>query len=80
MELWVTLRDAKRGEYGGQEIDVSLYEPLLGMLGANFLEYWLTGKVSQPYGSEMSSAAPPEQLPDQGWPLVSAFCHSTGPL
>ncbi len=72
--IMVALRDAKRGEYGGQEIDVSLYEPLLGMLGGSFLEYWLTGKVPQPYGSEISYTAPRNnyQTKDGCWLALSA--------
>jgi len=79
----VALRSARRGEYGGQEIDVSLYEPLLGLLGADFLEYWLTGdfleywltgEVPQPFGSEMSYAAPRNnyQTKDKCWLALSA--------
>ncbi|MFC1957209.1 CaiB/BaiF CoA transferase family protein [Chloroflexota bacterium] len=54
----VALKSAKRGEYGGQEIDISLYEPLLGLLSAIFLEYWLSREIPQPFGSEMSYTAP----------------------
>jgi formyl-CoA transferase len=70
----VALRSARKGEYGGQEIDVSLYEPLLGLLGAGFLEYWLTGEVPQPFGSEMSAAAPRNnyQTKDKCWLALSA--------
>jgi formyl-CoA transferase len=72
--VMVALRSAKRGEYGGQEIDVSLYEPLLGMIGANFLEYWLSEKVPQPYGSELSFTAPRNnyQTKDGHWLALSA--------
>ena len=72
--VMVALRSARRGEYGGQEIDVSLYEPLLGMLGANFLEYWLSGEVPQPWGSEMSYTAPRNnyQTKDGHWLALSA--------
>ena len=70
----VALRSARRGEHGGQEIDVSLYEPLLGLLGATFLEYWLSGEIPQPFGSEMSSAAPRNnyQTKDNHWLALSA--------
>ncbi len=70
----MALRSARRGEYGGQEIDVSLYEPLLGLLGATFLEYWLSGEIPQPFGSEMSSAAPRNnyQTKDDYWLALSA--------
>jgi len=70
----VALRSARKGEYGGQEIDVSLYEPLLGMLGSTFLEYWLSGEIPQPFGSEMSYTAPRNnyQTKDGGWLALSA--------
>jgi len=72
--IMVALRDAKRGEYGGQEIDVSLYEPLLGFLGANFLDYWLTGEILQPWGSQLSFTAPRNnyQTKDGRWVALSA--------
>jgi len=72
--IMVALRSAKRGEYGGQEIDVSLYEPLLGLLGGNFLEYWLTGQVPQPWGSELSFTAPRNnyRTKDNRWVTLSA--------
>ncbi|MBM4448457.1 MAG: CoA transferase [Chloroflexi bacterium] len=70
----VALRSARRGEYGGQEIDVSLYEPLLGLLGATFLEYWLSGEIPQPFGSEMGYAAPRNnyRTKDNHWLALSA--------
>ncbi len=72
--IMVALRGAKRGKYGGQEIDVSLYEPLLGLLGANFLDYWLTGEIPQPWGSELSFTAPRNnyQTKDGHWVTLSA--------
>ena len=72
--IMVALRDAKRGEYGGQEIDVSLYEPLLGFLGANFLDYWLTGEILQPWGSQLGFTAPRNnyQTKDGRWVALSA--------
>jgi crotonobetainyl-CoA:carnitine CoA-transferase CaiB-like acyl-CoA transferase len=70
----VALRSATRGECGGQEIDVSLYEPLLGLIGADFLKYWLCGEVPQPFGSEMSYAAPRNnyRTKDNCWLALSA--------
>jgi formyl-CoA transferase len=72
--IMVALRIGRRGEYGGQEIDISLYEPLLGMLGSNFLEYWLSGEIPQPFGSEMSYTAPRNnyQTKDGSWLALSA--------
>ena len=70
----IALRSAKKGEYGGQEIDVSLYEPLLGLFGASFLEYWLSGEIPQPCGSELSFTAPRNnyQTKDGRWLALSA--------
>jgi formyl-CoA transferase len=72
--IMVALRSAKRGEYGGQEIDVSLYEPLLGLIGADFLKYWLSGEIPRPFGAEMSYAAPRNnyQTKDKCWLALSA--------
>ncbi len=56
--IMVALRAAKRGEHGGHEIEQALYEPLLGMLGGNFLGYWLSKEVPEPLGSEFAWAAP----------------------
>lgn len=72
--IMVALRHARRGEFGGTEIDVSLYEPLLGMLGGSFLEYWLTGVVPQPTGSEMSYTMPRNnyRTKDGKWLALSA--------
>lgn len=76
--VMVALRNAKRGNSGGTEIDVSLYEPLFGMLGANFLEYWLTGNVPQPLGSELSFTAPRNnyQAKDGRWLALSASAQA----
>jgi formyl-CoA transferase len=72
--IMIALKSARKGKRGGQEIDISLYEPLLGMLGGGFLEYWLTGEVPQPFGSEMSYAAPRNnyRTKDECWLALSA--------
>jgi crotonobetainyl-CoA:carnitine CoA-transferase CaiB-like acyl-CoA transferase len=54
----VALRTQKRGVEGGQEIDLSLYEPLLGFLGPEFLYYALSGNIPEPMGNEAAFAAP----------------------
>jgi len=56
--IMIGLRGQKRGEGGGQVIDMSLYEPLFGLLGPDFLTYSLTGVVPQPQGNELSYVAP----------------------
>ncbi|MCF8038221.1 MAG: CoA transferase [Desulfohalobiaceae bacterium] len=58
LAIMIALRKQKRGQYGGQEIDISLYEPLFGMLGPDFLSYSLTGTIPQPKGNELSYVAP----------------------
>ncbi|MFC1864202.1 CaiB/BaiF CoA transferase family protein [Chloroflexota bacterium] len=72
--IMVALRSARKGEYGGQEIDASLYEPLLGMLGSIFLDYSLTGEIPRPWGSEMSYTAPRNnyQTKEGRWLALSA--------
>jgi formyl-CoA transferase len=74
LAIMIALRSARRDEYGGQQIDVSLYEPLLGLLGASFLEYWLSGEIPKPFGSEMTSAAPRNnyRTKDNHWLALSA--------
>jgi len=56
--IMVALRTQKRGVEGGQEIDLSLYEPLLGFLGPEFLYYSLSGNIPEPMGNEAAFAAP----------------------
>ena len=48
--VMVALRHQKRGGEGGQEIDLSLYEPLLGMLGPEYLYFSLIGKYTRTHG------------------------------
>jgi len=56
--IMIALRGQERGVKGGDIIDISLYEPLFGLFGADFLSYVLTGEVPQPQGSELSYVAP----------------------
>ena len=74
----VALRSAKRSEYGAQEIDISLYEPLFGLLGALFLDYALTGEVPQAWGNEMSYVAPRNnyRTKDGRWVALSASAQT----
>jgi len=76
--IMVALRGAKRSEYGAQEIDISLYEPLLGLLGAEFLNYWLTGEIPQAWGSELSFTAPRNnyRTKDNRWVTLSASAQT----
>jgi crotonobetainyl-CoA:carnitine CoA-transferase CaiB-like acyl-CoA transferase len=76
----VALKNQKRGEKGGQVIDVSLYEPLFGLLGPDFLSYFLTGNVPQATGNELSYAAPRNtyRTQDQQWAAMS--CSAQKPF
>jgi crotonobetainyl-CoA:carnitine CoA-transferase CaiB-like acyl-CoA transferase len=72
--IMVALRGAKRSEYGAQEIDVSLYEPLFGLLGAMFVDYWMTGEIPRAWGNELGFTAPRNnyRTRDGRWVALSA--------
>ena len=52
------LQNPRRSAGEGQEIDISLYEPLLSLLGSEMLHYQLTGKMPEPMGNEWMFTAP----------------------
>jgi len=70
---------AKRGEAGGQVIDVSLYEPLFGYLGGEFLTYTLTGEIPEPTGNELRSAAPRNNYRTKDGKWIAMSCSSQKP-
>lgn len=76
--VMIALREQKRGQKGGQEIDISLYEPLFSFLGAEFLLYTLTGKVSEPMGNESNFTAPRNsfQTREGKWVALSASAQA----
>ncbi len=76
--VMVALRGQKRGAAGGQEIDLSLYEPLLGMLGPEFLYYSLSGNIPEPMGNEAAFAAPRNnfQTRDAKWVALSGSAQA----
>jgi len=76
--IMVALRTQKRGVQGGQEIELSLYEPLLGLLGPEFLYYFLSGSVPQPMGNEAAFAAPRNnfQTRDGKWVALSGSAQA----
>lgn len=76
--VMIALRHQKRGVSGGQEIDVSLYEPLLGFLGGEFVLYSITGKGPEPMGNEMWFTAPRNtfQTKDGKWVAFSASAQA----
>jgi crotonobetainyl-CoA:carnitine CoA-transferase CaiB-like acyl-CoA transferase len=70
----MALRDQKRGERGGQELDVSLYEPLFNFMAADFLTYSLSGVAPQPSGNEAHYTSPRNsyRTKDDKWVALSA--------
>jgi len=76
--VMVALRRQKRGVEGGQEIDLSLYEPLLGLLGPEYLYYSLSGNIPEPMGNEAAFAAPRNnfQTHDAKWVALSGSAQA----
>lgn len=75
----IALRSQKRGQYGGgQELDISLYEPLLSFMGAQYLVYDLTGKAPEPMGNESHFTAPRNsfQTKEGKWVALSASAQA----
>jgi crotonobetainyl-CoA:carnitine CoA-transferase CaiB-like acyl-CoA transferase len=78
--LLIALRNQKRGERGGQIVDVSLYEPLFGLLGPDFLSYCLTGEIPQPKGNELSYTAPRNSYQTKDGQWVALSCSAQKPF
>lgn len=78
--VMLALRDAERGKRGGQVIDVSLYEPLFSLLGADFLSYHLTGDVPQPKGNELSYVVPRNNYKTKDEKWVTLSCSAQKPF
>ena len=74
----IALRDQKRGERGGKELDVALYEPLLGFMGGQFLLYSLTGQNPGPMGNESNFTSPRNsfQTKEGKWVALSASAQA----
>ena len=74
----IALLAHKRGEEGGQELDVSLYEPLLGFMGSQFLIYSLSGQSPEPMGNESNFTAPRNsfQTEEGKWVALSASAQA----
>lgn len=75
----LALIGAKRGESGGQVIDVSLYEPLFGYLGPEFLSYSLTGEIPEPIGNELRAAAPRNNYKTKEGKWIAMSCSAQKP-
>lgn len=72
--VMIALRDQKRGEKGGQELDLSLYEPLFGFMAGDFLIHVLTGITPEPAGNESHYTSPRNsyRTKDGKWVALSA--------
>jgi crotonobetainyl-CoA:carnitine CoA-transferase CaiB-like acyl-CoA transferase len=72
--VMMALRDQQRGVRGGQELDLSLYEPLFNLMAADFLTYSLSGVAPQPAGNEAHYTSPRNsfQTQDGRWVALSA--------
>ncbi len=70
----LALRGQKRGVSGGQELDLSLYEPLFNFMASDFLIYALSGRPPQPTGNESHYTSPRNsyQTQDRKWVVLSA--------
>jgi len=75
----IALREQRRGEKGGQELDLSLYEPLFSFLGAEYLIYDLSGEIQEPMGNESNFTAPRNsfQTREGKWVALSASSQAT---
>lgn len=74
----IALRRQKRGECGGQELDLSLYEPLFSFMGPQYLVFDLTGKAPEPMGNESHFTAPRNsfQTKEGKWVALSASAQA----
>ncbi len=70
----MALRHQKRGVHGGQELDLSLYEPLFNFMASDFLTYGLSGVPPQPAGNEAHYTSPRNsyRTQDEKWVALSA--------
>ncbi|NQU14005.1 MAG: CoA transferase [Desulfobacteraceae bacterium] len=78
--IMICLRGQERGKKGGQIVDMSLYEPLFGMLGPDFLSYFLTGKAPQPKGNELSYVVPRNNYRTKDGKWVTLSGAAQGPF
>ncbi len=76
--IMIALRRQKRGVTGGEEIDLSLYEPLLSFLAPEYLFYTLSGQIPEPTGNEAAFAAPRNnyQAKDGKWVALSGTAQA----
>ncbi|MGV6871937.1 CaiB/BaiF CoA transferase family protein [Pseudochelatococcus sp. B33] len=67
-------RDAAGGQDKARTVDVALSEAVLSMMEGMLPEYGHLGKIKQPTGSRIATAAPSSAYPtsDGGWILIAA--------
>ncbi len=75
----LALPQAERGIKGGTVVDVSLYEPLFGYHGGEFVSYHQTGEVPQPIGNELRAAAPRNNFKTKDGKWIALSCSSQKP-
>jgi crotonobetainyl-CoA:carnitine CoA-transferase CaiB-like acyl-CoA transferase len=70
--LWQ--RDRAKGDGAGRTVDVALTESVLSLMEGMLPEYGALGKVKQPTGGGIATAAPTNAYPtaDGGWMLIAA--------
>ena len=75
----LALHRQERGVTGGQIIDISLYEPLFGYLGGDFLSYKISGTNPAPFRNELRATAPRNiyRSKDDAWIALSCSSQST---
>jgi crotonobetainyl-CoA:carnitine CoA-transferase CaiB-like acyl-CoA transferase len=74
--LWQ--RDGKRGDGAGRTVDVALTESVFSLMEGMMPEFGALGKVKQPMGGALPTAAPTNAYPtlDEGWILIGANSDS----
>jgi crotonobetainyl-CoA:carnitine CoA-transferase CaiB-like acyl-CoA transferase len=76
----MALRGQQRGERGGQELDLSLYEPLFGFMAGDFLIYALSGHNPEPQGNESHYVVPRNSYQTRDGKWVALSCSSQAPF
>jgi len=76
--IMVAMHQRHCGVQQGQEIDLSLYEPLLSFMGPEYLYYSLSGNIPQPMGNEATFTAPRNNFRtcDGRWVALSASAQA----
>jgi formyl-CoA transferase len=78
--VMIALRTQIRGKSGAQVIDISLYEPLFGLFGPDFLSCYLTGECPQPKGNELSYVVPRNNYLTRDGKWVAMSCSAQKPF